>query len=404
MFNNTSPNMAKIGFMIVISILLFSVNVYSARNDIEKYGSVKGEPIDGGFFFYDNDYIEAPYVVERRGLEIFVNDIYVGFVPESHDWRIMTDPGDPPAGTKPPTTFPWPGTKDYDKYWGHKYRYIRAKNNRKEAKQQFLDIIRKLPSVASIEMDPSAANQRIIHFESGQTQTISLSSANYTDRPFPPVMSKDELIKMAEMNRELYERKFQRISGYIGHSGGGCIEMGSGSAIKMIEIFISNESPNERMKAISKHYGPNFAGEPFISQLKSMRFSPQLVERFKRIRKELEIKKQMKNVAANAKAHLKSITNPEIVLDIDGEIVSADLKTSETINKGADQGPNVPRKTFSTKIKNPNVNEEKVPTTITEKLTPENKSNPIIWIIVGISALAAIVIIVSITTKKTKQE
>jgi len=42
--------------------------------------------------------------------------------------------------------------------------------------------------------------------------------------------------------------------------------------------------------------------------------------------------------------------------------------------------------------------------TTEQKLTPKNKRNPMIWLISGISVLAAVVIIVSKTTKKTKQE
>ena len=100
-------------FFILLIIITFN-NVTFSQSDIEKYGQSLDEPINTGFFFYDNQYIEAPYVVKRTGLEIYINDCKVDFIIEPYDWRIFKDPGNPPSDLQLPTCIPHPNSEYYD--------------------------------------------------------------------------------------------------------------------------------------------------------------------------------------------------------------------------------------------------------------------------------------------------
>jgi len=44
---------------------------------IDVFGQEQSEPINTGFFFHDGKYMEPPYVVKRRGLSVFINDVMV---------------------------------------------------------------------------------------------------------------------------------------------------------------------------------------------------------------------------------------------------------------------------------------------------------------------------------------
>jgi len=295
MFVGSRGYKANYSLVVILSILFFSADIGVAQSDVETYGQVRGEPIDGGFFFYDNKYIEAPYVVERRGLEILINGLRVDFVSEPYDWRILEDPGPPPADCKPPSSTPWPGTEHYDGYWGHKYRYICATNNdREQANLEFMDVIRKTPGVARIERDSSDSKHTTIYYSNGATQIFNLRSDSIEGYPFPPVPSKEELIKMAEKKRERFERKFKRNQGFFDRSRGGCMSMGSTAALKVVDILLSEESPEDRAKAlVAKGFGQKILADPWKSQLDSIQSSTQLAERAERIRKEIEKEKRM---------------------------------------------------------------------------------------------------------------
>ena len=41
----------------------------------EVFGEKQGEPINSGFVFEDGTYVDAPYVISRRGVDIYVNDV-----------------------------------------------------------------------------------------------------------------------------------------------------------------------------------------------------------------------------------------------------------------------------------------------------------------------------------------
>jgi len=67
---------------------------------IEEFGVTTGTPIEAGFFFYDGQYIDAPYKVESKGLGVFVNDLLVWRMPIS-EWPIRF-----PSITEDPGFFP----------------------------------------------------------------------------------------------------------------------------------------------------------------------------------------------------------------------------------------------------------------------------------------------------------
>ena len=87
---------------------------------IKQFGIVEGAAVDLGCLVWNGQYIEGPYVVSRRGLDIFVNGIRIQRGPQwpPMDYRVTTDPGDPPLNTSP-----FVGKQAERDLWSKKWRY-----------------------------------------------------------------------------------------------------------------------------------------------------------------------------------------------------------------------------------------------------------------------------------------
>jgi hypothetical protein len=72
-----------------------------AADPVRRLGVTRGEPLDNGFFFYKGEYVEPPYRIDRRGVEVVVNGRPV------YRWSSRTDAyqGEP-APTRSTWDFP----------------------------------------------------------------------------------------------------------------------------------------------------------------------------------------------------------------------------------------------------------------------------------------------------------
>lgn len=62
-----------LSFFIIVAILSAHTAV-GANLYVEQFGSTEGKPVDNGFVFIDEQYVEPPYIISRKGLELYVND------------------------------------------------------------------------------------------------------------------------------------------------------------------------------------------------------------------------------------------------------------------------------------------------------------------------------------------
>lgn len=67
-------NKFKLILYIYTSIILCAAMSFGANRYVEEFGVTEGTSVNKGFVFLDGQYIEAPYIVSRRGLKLFVND------------------------------------------------------------------------------------------------------------------------------------------------------------------------------------------------------------------------------------------------------------------------------------------------------------------------------------------
>lgn len=64
-------------FLLVASILLVGRILLAGDTYTEEYGIITGEKINRGFVFVDGRYLNTPYVISRKGLALYINDIMV---------------------------------------------------------------------------------------------------------------------------------------------------------------------------------------------------------------------------------------------------------------------------------------------------------------------------------------
>jgi hypothetical protein len=152
---------------------------------VADFGTEKSDPIQTGFLFINNTYIETPYIVERRGLDILINGQVVRHSPEypPHVTPTDVDPGDPPAGSSPfdPTLA---GQDSRDGYWHRKFKYLQAHFEREEAIQKMVDAYSKSSDIASVKPEADHKHAYIVTRKNGKTVPVDFSFHKESPRDY----------------------------------------------------------------------------------------------------------------------------------------------------------------------------------------------------------------------------
>ena len=142
---------------------------------LKEYGVTTGKPIDSGFVFYDGKYIESPYVVGRRGGEVYINDQWVYHTGGTDKPPFVTHPEKAtlPAEIDKNTSF-------YDKrvaeYISNTTAAMRARNAGLEEERKVMEAAyRTLPRVKEAEFDKSYPGLLHITTYRGETLNIQLN-------------------------------------------------------------------------------------------------------------------------------------------------------------------------------------------------------------------------------------
>ena len=161
---------------IIISALFIaalSVKVQAGEEErslhIDEFGVYKRGPIKSWeFFFYNGEYVASPYVIERRGLGIFINDKMVTKpiewpvkFPEIYDGR--KDPGELPKLTEEDDfDTRLPSGEKVIEFIEHKQDYYHHYYPEEEAIEKTIELYKSLPFVKKIiEFDKKKRKIRV---------------------------------------------------------------------------------------------------------------------------------------------------------------------------------------------------------------------------------------------------
>ncbi len=247
---------------------------------VAEFGTAKSEPIDTGFFFFDGKYIEAPYVVERRGLDTYINDCLVRKGPEwpPYDYRVNEDPGDPPADESPlgPVS---KGVDGRNTYWARKTRYLFQHYDGTRARELLIAAYKSSSAVADVAVEGETADPSVTD-KYGKTAVI--------DMMVPPMFlsgppSRGEILRRAEHDSAYMSRSLTGTRALF-MTGGLSVEAMGDRAIELIGVLVSHPSLDDRIAALKK-LGVIPEGNAIVETLfRSVSYSPQLLSRYDALR------------------------------------------------------------------------------------------------------------------------
>jgi hypothetical protein len=212
----------------------------------EVFGTSRGAPSDMGFFFIDGRYVDPPYVLERRGHHIYINEELVW---KGHEWppyddRVSDDPGDPPPGLSPLEKAP-AGVDRRDLYWSRKARYLIQHHDIKVARQKYAQALKSSPAVSNVYVQDNF----FIHI----TDVHGMNEVQYLDHDHsgPPPTVEERRAELDGKFRE-FEKIFARPDGaFFLNVGGGSRWLGRRKTLEMFEVLLSEQGGGEKIRLLS---------------------------------------------------------------------------------------------------------------------------------------------------------
>jgi hypothetical protein len=242
----------------------------------KEFGKNNGKQIDSGYVFFEGEYIEAPYRVDRVGTAIFINDTTI----EKPDiWPKQIYDGNEdvemPKEINQYTSIYDPIFKEFSL---KKAAYLRKTMSPDKEKEIMEAMWRKLPFVVSAKLDGN--DPSILHITTTSGETIPISLVSF--RRQIPDASKEGLTEKLNQTRKSYEDMLERGTCYFFFNRGGHIRFSEGSAeeklTNIITISKSAASLEERTEQL-KNLIHDTENERAQKILKNFRVTPQLEER-----------------------------------------------------------------------------------------------------------------------------
>lgn len=229
------------GFWATCPLLIFCASLSSGAENqtaIKDFGASKSKPLNTSFFFWNYQYVEAPYFVERRGLDVFINGIQVHEGPEwpQEDATVKDDPGDPPPDYR---VFDFKSDLRARK-WG----YLSGKYELNEACRMMVEFYRKCSDVADVSLKPNSGAVRITS-KDGKKLNVLLTTY-WKDA----IRSKEELLQQAFSTEKAYERELAEVGALLS-MGTNIPEVRIG-ALKVLGIMLSDLPTGEKIKRLKE--------------------------------------------------------------------------------------------------------------------------------------------------------
>jgi|GEM_PF-5808167 len=234
-------NRALLIFMVLSTVaILAGDDAALEAGKIKEFGSEKLKPIDSGFFFWNFKYVEAPYVVERKGLDIYVNGYLVRHGPKWPPFEFENiDPGDPPPDSSPLDDIP-EGKDPRDNYWTKKYVYIIRNNDQETARKLVFEMYQRCGAYSNVEW---SGNGRHIVATTKDGEKINFRYEHHV----PEAPKKDEVLAAIRRRLLHYETLLNQNS-LISASRGLEHVVTRDRAIKALDILSSDSPASQKLE------------------------------------------------------------------------------------------------------------------------------------------------------------
>lgn len=216
---------------------------------VDEFGSSDSKTVHQGFMFIDGKYIEAPYVIERRGLGVFING---NMIERPQKWPVYM----PSAEIDP--QLPKEINEDssinddiVNRYLMDKQAYLHKHHIVEEAEKMY-QVIKDLPFVTQTRLDEN--NPTIVHFTTTEGHEVSQSLISLGGRV--PKMDKDSVLNSVKAKLARYQKGLDRGGCFFIFHDGTRVSL-SQESIKnklpaLIETLCSSESPQTKKYKIGQ--------------------------------------------------------------------------------------------------------------------------------------------------------
>jgi len=131
------------------------------------------QPISNGFVFVEGQYVDAPYVISRKDLAIYINDKFiVTYAPLVKELPLPEK--DRPVCPSNISTNAGPNDQVVTKYLYRMQNYLVAKQGRAEVADEMENILKTLPCIKDVKRDRGNNECAIITYMNGKTENMGL--------------------------------------------------------------------------------------------------------------------------------------------------------------------------------------------------------------------------------------
>jgi len=242
---------------------------------------IVGEPIDAGFVFIDNRYIDAPYVVSREEGEVFINGQRV-FRAEFAE-EFPTGDVDPqlPAGLTKDTSFYDPRVKEYIR---QKAAYVRKGYPVDQQPRILEKAFRALPFVQEVAIDPERATLINLRTRTGELFPIALGNSGRR-----PLAGRTGVITQAEVWRKDLQVRLPLGDCFMFFSRGGMVTFNRGRAADVlpgvVEILRGSDEPARKIERLRNERLLHVDAESHLALAKEFAASAQLEARLAELKR-----------------------------------------------------------------------------------------------------------------------
>ena len=253
----------------------------------EEFGSTSGIEINDGFVFVDGQYIQAPYIVRRKGLGLFINDVMIETPghwepPQAEsDITFTNDPEMPSSIHRYSNRY----DPDIRKYLYMKTGYFSKKYGKDAAILQMQKTYEQLPCVLKSYIDPIHSELLVVKWYDGSEDRVNL---------FPPTgrslgkQTKSDKLERLESQRKNLEERLLEGDYYIFFRSGMKITGNKHRARKilpkLVDVLESNYSVEENNSKLREIGFSVLKGGKITNMKNNFSDSPQLKSRIKKLK------------------------------------------------------------------------------------------------------------------------
>ncbi len=240
---------------------------------IDEFGISRGKPIKTGYLFWEGRYVDVPYVVSRRGLAIFINDIQIrgpaNWPPPEHEKISGEINPEVPDISRMASHYK---SEKMNRYIWLKRHYIWKHYEGQEAEDRYAAALKALPCVKDSRRDGDHIELLLYNGEE-----LPLGLVHPPHRPKPP--TKKEMLNRWEGARESYERRLKAGCKFWSRGHGMSVRPSLSMLRKLVAITSSSLHEATKFELVNRECGLGVGPDEFPEIVRNFQATPQLLER-----------------------------------------------------------------------------------------------------------------------------